>query len=300
MRAPTEQTYKQRILRVLVHIQAHLDDPLALEDLAAVAHFSPYHFHRVFHGMVGESVQEHVRRLRLERAAQRLKSGDLPVVQVALEAGYEAHESFTRAFRAQFGVAPSRFRAAHRAAAAAAPSGVHYVDDGQALVFQPFHSGGRSMDVRIESVPVMRVAFLRHLGPYRQVGQTWGRLMSWAGPRGLLGPSARFLGIAHDDPAVTPPDKLRYDACIVVDPHFRPEGDVGVEEVGGGAYAVTTHRGPYERLTETYARLCGEWLPAHGREPRHAPSFTIHRNFPDTTAPEDLLTDIYMPVTGRA
>ncbi|HEX4589292.1 MAG TPA: AraC family transcriptional regulator, partial [Gemmataceae bacterium] len=81
MRADTERTYKQRILRVLVHIQQHLDEVLELEDLAGVAHFSPYHFHRVFRGMVGESVMEHVRRLRLERAAHRLKFTDEPVTR---------------------------------------------------------------------------------------------------------------------------------------------------------------------------------------------------------------------------
>ena len=97
MRAPTERERMGRILRVLVYIQGHLDDVISLDDLAAVAHFSPYYFHRVFRGMVGESVMGHVRRLRLERAAHRLKSGDHPVTRVAFEAGYETHEAFIRA-----------------------------------------------------------------------------------------------------------------------------------------------------------------------------------------------------------
>src|SRR5205085_6955962 len=113
MHSQTERTYHERVLRVLVYIQNHLDDALALDDLAAVAHFSPYHFHRIFRGMVGESVMEHVRRLRLERAAHRLKFTDQPVTRIAFDAGYEAHEAFTRAFGAMFGTAPSQFRAAH-------------------------------------------------------------------------------------------------------------------------------------------------------------------------------------------
>src|SRR5437763_4395204 len=114
MRSQTEQAYRERVLRVLVYIQNYLDEALALDELAAVAHFSPYHFHRIFRGMVGESVMEHVRRLRLERVAHRLKSGDQPVTRIAFEAGYEAHEAFTRAFGALFGQSPSQFRAAHR------------------------------------------------------------------------------------------------------------------------------------------------------------------------------------------
>jgi len=69
MRAETEQSYKERVLRVLMYIHSHLDETMSLEDLAGIAHFSPFHFHRIFRGMTGESVKEHIRRLRLERAA---------------------------------------------------------------------------------------------------------------------------------------------------------------------------------------------------------------------------------------
>src|SRR5664279_2654955 len=96
MRTATLQDYKRRMLRVLVHIQQHLDDRLALEELAGLASFSPCHFHRVFKGMVGESVKEHVRRLRLERAASQLKLGPASVTDIASNAGYESHEAFTR------------------------------------------------------------------------------------------------------------------------------------------------------------------------------------------------------------
>jgi AraC family transcriptional regulator len=293
----TERDYRKRILRVLVHIQTHLDEALPLDDLARVAHFSPYHFHRVFRGMVGESVKEHVRRLRLERAAQRLKLGDQAVVRIALDAGYETHESFTRAFSATFGMPPSQFRASKRAIPPLkVANGVHFAADGNVTTFQASHSGGRPMDVRIETFPPRRVAFVRHVGPYRQVHSAWEKLIAWAGPRGLMGPNTLAIGVAHDDPDVTPKDKIRYDACITVDQPLTPEGEVGVQEVGGGEYAVTTHRGPYENVSQTLVRLCGEWLPTSRRELRSSPCLAILRNFPPDTLPEDLLTDIYLPL----
>src|SRR5512142_3223270 len=127
MRTATAADYQERILRTLAYIQAHLDDALDLDDLARVACFSPYHFHRVFRGLVGEPVQEHVRRLRLERAAWHLKLQDAAVTDVALAAGYESHEAFTRAFHAMFKTTPTQFRAAHQSAPES-PSGVHYDD----------------------------------------------------------------------------------------------------------------------------------------------------------------------------
>src|SRR5207253_4223259 len=100
----TEQTYRQRILIVQLFIEEHLDEELSLDRLARVAHFSPYHFHRLFRALVGETVTEYVRRLRLESAAVALKTTDKTVLQVALDAGYGTHEAFTRAFRQMFGI----------------------------------------------------------------------------------------------------------------------------------------------------------------------------------------------------
>jgi AraC-like DNA-binding protein len=111
MTTATEQTYRQRILRVQLFIQEHLDEELSLERLARVAHFSPYHFHRIFRALVGEGVNEHVRRLRLESAAVDLKNTGRTVLEIALDAGYGTHEAFTRAFRQMFGVSPSQYRA---------------------------------------------------------------------------------------------------------------------------------------------------------------------------------------------
>jgi AraC family transcriptional regulator len=297
MKPITDRTYKERILKVLVHIQQQLDCAMPLEDLARVAHFSPYHFHRIFRGMVGESVKEHVRRLRLERAAHQLKFSTQPVTQIAFNAGYETHESFTRAFGAMFGLPPSDFRQRHRVAAyAKVVSGVHFMPDELPNDFQTFHSEDSKMDVRIEHVEPIRVAFMRHVGPYNQVGETWGKLMAWAGSRGVFGPSMRVIGIVHDDPEVTPSERIRYDACLAVAQHVKPEGEVGVQEIAGGEYAVATHRGPYERLGQTYAHLCGEWAPNSGREFRSAPPFELYRNAPQFTKPDDLLTDIYMPL----
>jgi AraC family transcriptional regulator len=300
MRPDTLDDYRERILRVLIHIQGHLDEALDLEHLASIAHFSPYHFHRVFSGMVGESVMEHIRRLRLERAALRLKFSDEPVTRLAFEAGYETHEAFTRAFRTMFGETPSGFRQIHRSVPyPKVPSDVHFSPDGRVDHFTVADAGGLVMEARVERIQPFSVAFARHVGPYGEVGVAWGKLCAWAGPRGLLRPDTAFIGLCHDDPEVTPPDKVRYDACIRLDQEVQPEGEIGIQTVVGGEYAVTTHHGPYDRLGQTYAKLCGQWLPEHGYEPRSAPSFEIYRNNPDMTPAEDLLTDVHVPVEAR-
>ncbi len=291
MKQITEQDYHERIIRSLVYIQQHLDDELELEQLASVASFSPFHFHRVFHGLVGESLGQHIRRLRLERAAKQLKHGGEAVVQVALQAGFETHEAFTRAFKTMFDTSPSDYRAAHKPVPES-PSGTHFES------VNGFHppNYGNPVPVEVKEIAPMRVIFLRHVGPYSRVGATWSRLMAWAGPRGLLGPNMTTIGIVHDDPAVTAADKIRYDACLVVQREIRPEGEFGLAEIPGGLHAVTTHRGPYEALSETYQRLYGEWLPKSGYELANAPAFEQYLNSPQFTKAEDLLTVIHLPI----
>ncbi len=299
MRDSTLQDYQERMLRVLEHIQRNLDEELSLEDLAGIACFSPYHFHRIFRGMLGESVKEHVRRLRLERAAVRLKRTDDSVTMIAFDAGYEAHEAFTRAFKTMAGVAPSAFRASNgHNSQVAALAGVHYVDEGELGNFE-VPSGGEKMDVKFEVIEPIRVAYVHHVGPYSACGSAWEKLGAWLGKEGLLGGGARHIGLCYDDPEVTPPERIRYDACVTVDEDFVPKGEVGVQTIDGGEYAVTTHFGPYERFGETYARFFGQWLPQSGRELRSAPCLEIYLNDPEGTDPDDLITDIYAPLEPR-
>jgi AraC family transcriptional regulator len=157
------------------------------------------------------------------------------------------------------------------------------------------------MDVRLETLEPLKVVFLRYVGPYEDpaITQTWDKLQTWARSRALLGPGNRKIGIAYDNPHVTPADKLRYDACLTLDRPFQPEGEFGTQEISGGEYAVVTHKGPYEGLSETYGRLYGEWLPQSGREPADMHGFVIYRRWPRETAPEDLVTDIYVPLRPR-
>jgi len=107
---PTLQEYSDCIADVMRYIREHITEPLDRETLAAVAGFSIPHFHRVFTAHVGESAISYVRRLRLERAARKLRRGAVDITEVALAAGYDSHAAFGKAFKQQFGVSPSEFR----------------------------------------------------------------------------------------------------------------------------------------------------------------------------------------------
>jgi AraC family transcriptional regulator len=229
------------LLPTLSHIQVALDGDLTLATLAARAGVTPWHFQRTFTALVGETPKQHVLRLRLERAALRLRLEDDDVLEVGLACGFASHTVFGRAFRRRFGTTPT----AWRTAATTAPA-------------EP-RTGGleqRLTEWSISSTTIRRlaptpIAWLRHVGPYEEVPVAlFDELLAWA-PAGA-GP---MLGIALDAPGITGPEALRFDAAVVVPPGTRGGGRIGVRVLEGGPFAVTTHVGPFSTLASAYRAI---------------------------------------------
>lgn len=283
----TTRDYRERINRVIFHIEGHLGEAANLHELAKIACFSPYHFHRIFAAFTGEPLAAYIRRLRLERAAQHLLYLDMPVTELALASGYETPSAFTRAFTLYFSVSPTEYRRRREPAAIL----------GARPLALTFTLEEKPMKPEIRTIEPMPVIFVRRTGPYGQAaGEAFGTLCRFAGPRGLIGPASKMIGISHDDPKVTDESKFRYDACISVDRDVTPEGDVEKKNIAGGRYAVFLHEGPYEAFMQTYDWIFGGWLPSSGEQLREEPCFELYLNSPDQAKPEDLRTEIWLPI----
>jgi AraC family transcriptional regulator len=284
VRPDTLHDYHERLNRVLVYIDRHRSEVLSLDRLAAIACLSPCHFHRIFRAMVGEPLGQYVQRIRLETAAVHLQTSTRSVLDIALDAGYESAAAFTRAFEQRFGLAPTECRASHRL-------------ELQVRAVQLQQSNTANMITpEIRQRPATHVAFVRHTGPYASVGAAWQKIYSFAGSRQLLGPKTSYIGIGHDDPKLTASEQLRYDACITLDRELPPAGEVGVQTIPGGRYAVFFHSGPYENFSTTYDAIFRDWLPNSREQLRNQPAFELYLNTPDNTAPADLRTEIWVPL----
>jgi AraC family transcriptional regulator len=294
----TRSFYAQAVEQVIEHIAGHLDEALDLTTLASGAGLPPFHFHRIFRGMVGETPLELIRRLRIERAAWQLNETDHPITQIAFDAGYETHEAFTRAFRVYYSTSPSGFRRRrYPRIEIAAACGVHFSDGGPVPAFIPRDSGGEAMDVAIKQMPELRVGAVRHVGPYNQIPEAFERLTGIAGPLGLFQrPGAAMLAIYHDDPDSTPQEQLRSDAAIVVAEDVKLPRELVEQRIPAGRYACTLHVGRYEKLGDAWARFMGEWLPASGYRLGDGVSFEIYLNTPMTVPKHELKTELYLPI----
>jgi len=298
MKTTTRTDYLERIRRVLRFVQEHLDEPLDAERLARVANLSVFYFHRIFSGLVGESLGEHVRRLRLERAAGELRRTDRSVLDIALRAGYEAHEPFTRAFRDRFGLPPSAYRRIDGPLAfPPALCGVHFGSDLAVSRFVPLQEDSGVVDVRIETLPPRRLLAISHLGPYEGIGPAFEKVVVAAAAAGLVGPSVTAVGIYYDNPEVTVADRLRSHAGVIVQHGTRtPPEQFEWVDLAEGEFAVGVHRGPYRTVPASYQWLFGQWLPSSGREPAHAPVQEICVNDVRQTLEDDLITHICIPL----
>jgi AraC family transcriptional regulator len=279
-KSTTRMDYGRRIARVVAYIGENLDRDLPLDTLAEIACFSPYHFHRIYRGIAGETAAETVRRLRLHRAAFALAQSQDPIRQIAEQAGYGSVEAFTRAFAADHGQPPAAFRAHQES-----PTN----PTGGAVTMQT---------VTIKSFNSVRLAALPHCGDYQAIGRRFEELTAWAGAHNLFETPRRWFAIYYDDPESVPTSQLRSDACVELTADM-PLGPGMVERrIAPGRVASLVHKGPYAELERVYRALYRDWLPDSGEEADDRPSFEEYLNNPRQVLPSEWLTEVFLPLRG--
>lgn len=226
-----EEEHVKRILKVMAFIEENIDEDLNLVELAKVACYSPFHFHRVFQEVSGETIHSYAKRLRIERAASKLRYGKQAITMIALDANFETPSAFTKAFKQFTGSSPRNYRLLH----AAVNEMTKKLKD--LPMIKP---------VAIEkSLPPFRLLFVRRCGNYTQTpSEAWETMMKFISENCLADSKIRYFGISHDNPEITSEDKLRYDAAILVSIDVKGKGEVGCRNLEGGKYAIFTHQGP--------------------------------------------------------
>ena len=272
--------YAERVQRVVDYLAEHLDEALDLGALARVACFSPYHFHRIYRGLLGETPNDTVRRLRLHRAAVDLLDRDLSIEHTARRAGYASQAAFTRAFRAEYGEPPAHYRVERQS--------IQLDQERNFAIYE----------VETITMPNLRVAAIHHRGDYQLATKVFERLMAVAATTGLLTLKTRSIGIFCDDPASVPTAALRAVVCITVPDEWTPAGELTEAHIEGGRYARIVHTGPYSELRTAYDWLYQTWLRNSAEEPRDLPCIEEYLNNPRQVPAKDLKTAVMMPLVG--
>jgi AraC family transcriptional regulator len=266
----------RRIARALDAMHADPDRIWRLADLAEIACYSPFHFHRVYRAAMGETPDDTLRRLRLHRAAVELIEASSDIARIAQRAGYGSAAAFTRAFSGAYGSPPAAYRRRR----------------GETRSFS------RRMEIDMYEVtigvePARRLAGLPHRGDYQLIGAAFEKLFPLAQAQGVS-PSGPMVGVYFDDPSTVAKSELRSFAAIETTSPVR--APLETMELASGPVASLVHKGPYAELPAAYDHLYCGWLPTSGREPADAPAYEIYLNDPSQVAPSELLTRVVMPL----
>lgn len=278
MNQTTQDSYIGRIERVLGFIAEHLDDELSMDELAEVACFSAYHFHRIYRGLVGETVTQTLRRLRLQRAASELIRTTEELDHIAKRAGYGSVEAFTRAFKMAYQNTPGHYR--------------EHVRETPVILIQQERNAGM-FSVEIKEFPARKMAAIAHQGDYMQIGKVFDKVFMWGMKHQKLTATTPGVGLYYDDPSAVAQEKLRSEAGFIVDQECEDDqAGVRTLDVRGGRYAVLRFKGSYAELEKGYNYLFGPWLNESGETPANAPAMEVYLSDPQSTPPSELLTDI--------
>ena len=294
MKPDTRNAYARRVDAVLARLQQAIaagDDLPGLDELAAVAHLSPFHFHRVWRALTGEPLGGTVARLRLARALQLLGDAEAGIAGVALAVGYDTPQALARAMRERLDASPTELRddPARRAALLA-------------RLGRPTRTATDPLPLQVEVVSLepFEVVALRNRGAFADLDQAYGALFEWAAGAGLVESIIGLHGIPWGDHRDVAPEALEFDCVIRLDGELAaaPDAPLRRETLAGGLFARLRHVGPYEGLEDAVDGVLADWLPDSGHALRDAPIRYGFLDDPETVPAPLLRADILVPLVG--
>ncbi|WP_448566895.1 AraC family transcriptional regulator [Thalassotalea ganghwensis] len=284
--------YQRRFNQVLSFIEQNLSEPINVEQLCKISHLSKFHFHRLCSNYFGMTVMTLVNLLRLKRAAYQLAYRiEKPVIEIALENGYQSHEGFTRNFKKHFLQSPSQFRRC--------PNWIAWQQHYQPMITlrSQMMEPDDQFNVEIVNFEQTPIAIMSHKGPQHQLSQTISKFIAWRKKNKLSPNVSRTFNIIYDDPNVTPPEDYRFDlACTYRgSPDVRDE-NIQFSELPESQCAHIRHTGSDDTLGNAINYLYSHWIVKQQYQLADLPLFIERVSFFPEVAEQDMITDIYLPI----
>lgn len=288
--------YNKRLRPVIRFLESNFAEPLNLDAVAELACLSPYHFHRTFKAVTGETLKEYLRRLRMQQVASDLFQNKPAIVDVALDNGFSSAQALAKAFKQYFALTPTQVRDCQNIAQYSQlmqQSKIGHVlrKRGHALNESAEYDVSELIDRRhqmtIQQFEKGYLAYVRVTGPYGEnYDAASGKLYGWAGMVGLANKPCMF--IYHDNPEVTPADKCRTDICLLLEEPVETPDGIEVTEFDGGKYAA------FRRTISDFSEYGKAWDDAmeevvrQGLESVNRPCFELYHSFDPATHVADV------------
>jgi len=269
----SNEIYRSRINKVIDYVNNNLNKSISLEELAAVAFFSPFHFHRIFVAVTGETVNNFTNRIRNEKAARLLRFSKKSISEISIECGFSSASTLSRLFKQYFGISPSAYRKGGKIKNSKIRKELFPVSQYHCNMTE--EELKNKFPVEIRQLPERRIAYIRVFDAFREgvVLNVFADLVKWAKKVNLF-QSETIFGMSMDDPEVTPKEKYRYEVCITIPKKFEIDSDGFIETttLPKCKYAVTSVSGDLNLVGAATNYLFDNWLinSLYECEPQHA------------------------------
>jgi len=287
------------------YIENNIDSELNLNTLSEIAGFSPFHFHRIFSALSGETLNNYIRRVRAEKAARYLvQYPEMNISEISDICGYSSMPVFCRTFKDIFNVSAQEFRdSRHKKLSKKSQSNSNIsqekdISTSDICIIEPNDEKIEFMktNVEVKHMPELDVLYVRHIGAFEKIGEAYGKLMMWAGPRGLLqNPELKTVTVYHDDPSITEMENVRQSACITINQDVKPEGEIGKMKIPAGQFAVGRFEIGVEEFTEAWDTMC-QWFSQSGYQPGEGYYYELYHNNHEEHPEKKFILDICIPV----
>jgi AraC family transcriptional regulator len=283
--------HKSRINDVLHYIHSDLNRDLTAKALAKIANYSEQHFHRVFKEHVGDSINQYVRKMRLEASANQLMfAPDKTVLEIATKCGFQSLSSFSQAFKKHFHSSPGNWRATQKH-----HNKPPYLLDNEIAAAYKKLATTELPEVEFVQLPPRNVAYIRHTGYSRTIKRTWQILNAWAMTHNLL--HNNQLGLHHSNPTQIRLEDCRYVACIEIDNPLTKTGLINSMVIPGGLHAKFEFEGVYGELLPSISKVLEQWLPGTGLIAGTTPAFVIYHKNHFLSKDEQYQLSFFLPVS---
>ncbi|MFK8102302.1 MAG: GyrI-like domain-containing protein [Saprospiraceae bacterium] len=286
-------TQLERFQRLTNFLATNFKTKITSQIVEEISFYSYRNINRIFLALQHETIGQHIKRLKLEKAAEYLKYSKLDILDIALELGYSDLAAFSKAFKKQFHVAPSHFRNTHQLKA----------ELQQAVISTAPPMTNPNISFVLEDLPDLAILYLAYEGPYENLSaieNTWTQLTTYATQQNLIAPDTIHLAEILDDDTITETLHCRYHAAIVLSQeltsHLPPFFQTKI--IPSQRYAKFIHRGSHASCEDTYQMIYAHWLTQVQLEFADAPTLEFYVNDESDTAVEDLMVEIYIPVKG--
>ncbi len=269
--------YARRIDRVIDYLRANLHRPVKLAELAHVAWFSEFHFHRIFTAVSGETLNNFTNRLRLEKAARLLRYSEKSLTDIALDCGFSSSATFSRAFRSGYDTSPSQFRRSGEIKKSKICKELFSKDE----YGVPMSADEKraAFPVRLINIPERQVAYIRVTNAFEldRVLAALATVIEWAKSQEVFSQGILF-GMTVDDPHVTPKHLYRYEVCLASSSPFECREGMSTLKMPARRYAAIKVSGDIHKVATAWDYLYRDWLINSPYEPEHAPALEIFLN----------------------